>query len=178
MAPDFAVLIPAITGSTRRNSSSAPTTAESVPARAPGRVDSPPTSTISAPSSSRRSPCAIAASGEKCCPPSENESGVTFTIPTTAVRLPNSSERRPRFHVKTGRMLLILMHLSASEAREQNGTISCVDVEAPTSPYPRPVLRPADFAGASGLAPKRRHSQETHRRNPSPAGSFAWLLGH
>src|SRR4249919_1454093 len=48
---------------------------------APGRVDSPPTSRITAPSLTSCSPCAIAASGSRKSPPSENESGVTLTTP-------------------------------------------------------------------------------------------------
>ena len=66
---------PAITGRTRRSSSAANT------GSAPGRVDSPPTSRISAPSAASRSPCAIASSGRRKRPPSENESGVTLTMP-------------------------------------------------------------------------------------------------
>lgn len=47
----------------------------------PGRVDSPPTSMMSAPSSSIWRPRATAASGSRFLPPSENESGVTLRIP-------------------------------------------------------------------------------------------------
>src|SRR5690606_21935141 len=39
----------------------------------------------SAPCSRRASPCATAASGANDSPPSENESGVTFTTPMTSV---------------------------------------------------------------------------------------------
>src|SRR4051812_14175968 len=63
------------TGNTRRSSSSAGT------GSAPGRVDSPPTSRMSAPSAASWRPCATAASGSRNRPPSENESGVTFTTP-------------------------------------------------------------------------------------------------
>ena len=38
-------------------------------------------SRMSAPSVVRRSPCSTAASASRNCPPSENESGVTFTTP-------------------------------------------------------------------------------------------------
>ena len=44
----------------------------------PGRVDSPPTSMMSAPASSIARPYSMAASGSKCSPPSLNESGVTL----------------------------------------------------------------------------------------------------
>ena len=64
-----------ITGTTRRSSSSSAT------GSAPGRVDSPPTSRMSAPSAASRSPCSTAASASRNSPPSENESGVTLTTP-------------------------------------------------------------------------------------------------
>ena len=63
------------TGRTRRASSSASTGWN------PGRVDSPPTSMMSAPASSIATPWAIAASASKCSPPSLNESGVTLSTP-------------------------------------------------------------------------------------------------
>src|SRR5512132_3490519 len=66
---------PSITGWTRCSSSSAPT------AVAPGRVDSPPMSSMSAFSAASCRPCAMARSGSRKAPPSENESGVTLTIP-------------------------------------------------------------------------------------------------
>src|SRR4051794_15618925 len=64
-----------ITGTTRPSSSS---TRGRV---APGRVDSPPMSSTSAPSESRWRPWTTAASGVAHRPPSEKESGVTFTTP-------------------------------------------------------------------------------------------------
>ena len=67
-----------ITGTTRLSSSSVPT------GSAPGRVDSPPTSMSAAPCCARRNPCSTAAPTEKNRPPSEKESGVTFTTPMTA----------------------------------------------------------------------------------------------
>ena len=65
------------TGTTRRSSSSTGIGAKS------GRVDSPPTSRISAPSSSKRRPWATAASTSRPRPSPEKESGVTFTTPIT-----------------------------------------------------------------------------------------------
>src|SRR4051794_12479091 len=65
------------TGWTRSSSSPDET------ASAPGRVDSPPTSRMSAPSAASSRPCSIARGGSRNCPPSENESGVTLTIPMT-----------------------------------------------------------------------------------------------
>ena len=78
-------LRPSTTGAVRRVSSSAATLA------APGRVDSPPTSTQSAPSSNRRRPRATAASVPASCPPSEKESGVTLRMPMTSVRSPSTT---------------------------------------------------------------------------------------
>lgn len=52
----------------------------------PGRVDSPPMSSQSAPSLTRRDACRSAPSVEAHKPPSEKESGVTFTIPITSGR--------------------------------------------------------------------------------------------
>src|SRR6185437_5859765 len=46
-----------------------------------GRVDSPPMSRMWAPCSTSSKPCAIAAPESRYSPPSENESGVTLTIP-------------------------------------------------------------------------------------------------
>ena len=65
---------------------------------APGRVDSPPTSMMSAPSSSSRSPCVTAFSGSRYKPPSEKESGVTLTMPMMSVRFPSSSVRVFKLH--------------------------------------------------------------------------------
>src|SRR5690606_31025648 len=62
-------------------------------ASAPGRVDSPPMSRISAPSPASFNPCAMAASAVACSPPSENESGVTLTMPITRGR--SSLRMRP-----------------------------------------------------------------------------------
>src|SRR5690606_18791536 len=69
------------TGMTRRSSSSTGT------GSARGRVDSPPTSTQSAPSATTRCPWAMAASWSRYRPPSENESGVTLTTPMIRGRL-------------------------------------------------------------------------------------------
>src|SRR5205085_9671055 len=65
------------TGMTRCSSSSPDTGA------APGRVDSPPMSMVSAPSAASRRACAIAWSRSRNLPPSEKESGVMFTTPMT-----------------------------------------------------------------------------------------------
>ncbi|SCV62257.1 hypothetical protein ANAPH1_00175 [Anaplasma phagocytophilum] len=51
----------------------------------PGAVDSAPTSITAAPCSIRSVACLIAALASKNLPPSENEFGVTFNIPTIFV---------------------------------------------------------------------------------------------
>src|ERR1700722_17283423 len=66
-----------ITGITRRSSSAVET------GSAPGRVDSPPTSTMSAPSSTISCALMIARSLSNHLPPSENASGGTLMIPIT-----------------------------------------------------------------------------------------------
>ncbi len=77
----------ATTGSTRSRSSASGTGV------APGRVDSPPTSSRSAPAATSASPCETAASGSRNRPPSENESGVTLTMPITAARTPQTDDQ-------------------------------------------------------------------------------------
>jgi hypothetical protein len=79
-----------ITGTTRWISSSGATTSE------PGRVDSPPTSTSSAPSATIWIACFTASSTLAYEPPSEKESGVTFTIPITRVRRPRGMTCEPQ----------------------------------------------------------------------------------
>ena len=79
-----------ITGTTRRVSSSGGTTSE------PGRVDSPPTSRRSAPSATIWIACFTASSTLAYEPPSENESGVTFTMPMTRVRRPAGTTCGPQ----------------------------------------------------------------------------------
>ena len=79
-------------GSTRRSSSSIPTDC------APGRDDSPPISRMSAPSSSSRKACAIPAAVDAWRPPSENESGVTLTMPMINGRL-RGRVKRPQTNI-------------------------------------------------------------------------------
>ena len=69
------VASPATTGITRASSASTAT------GSAPGRVDSPPTSRIAAPSAASRRPWATACAASSNCPPSEKESGVTLITP-------------------------------------------------------------------------------------------------
>ena len=99
---------PSSTGSTRLASSSASTGSD------PGRVDSPPTSSTSAPSSRSRSPCRTAASASSNSPPSLNESGVTFTMPITSVRSSSGSSRSRQRHTSPiGEMVVAGDDLSA-----------------------------------------------------------------
>jgi hypothetical protein len=90
-----AARIPSITGRTRRRSSGTGT------GSAPGRVDSPPTSTMSAPSSVSRAACATAASASWNIPPSLKESGVTLTTPITSVRTPSGRARSPHRQIRS-----------------------------------------------------------------------------
>ena len=75
------------TGISRRISSAAEIRAD------PGRVDSAPISMMSAPSSSNSIARAYARSGSEYLPPSENESGVTFSTPIRMVRSPKRISR-------------------------------------------------------------------------------------
>src|SRR5258706_1023057 len=80
------------TGRIRRSSSSSGT------GSAPGRLDSPPMSMMSAPSSASARACAIANLASKKRPPSEKESGVTFTTPMTS-GLSMESENLPHLRI-------------------------------------------------------------------------------
>src|SRR6185312_4826966 len=73
------------TGSTRAFSSASGT------GTASGRVDSPPTAIQSAPSAHILTPASTARSADANCPPSENESGVTFKTPTSKHPTPRLS---------------------------------------------------------------------------------------
>src|SRR5262249_36452751 len=77
----------------------------SAPGVAPGRVDSPPISTIAQPCAAMRFACATAASAARKRPPSENESGVTLRIPMTTGRVPiwfRKSSRLARWSARIG----------------------------------------------------------------------------
>ena len=65
------------------------------PEAAPGRVDSPPMSSTSAPAASIAPARSTAAWGVGSWPPSENESGVMFRTPMTSVRPPGAGSGRP-----------------------------------------------------------------------------------
>ena len=82
------------TGITRFNSSFSDT------GSAPGRVDSPPTSIMSAPSCAIRIPRATAASVPKNSPASENESGVMLSTPMIIPRLERSTIVSPIFQTR------------------------------------------------------------------------------
>ena len=97
---------PRTTGRTRRSSSSTGT------GREPGRVDSPPISIQSAPCRSSSSPRETALAGFRCRPPSEKESGVTFTTPITSVRLPRRTCLPPELRVNSFRVNVFMPRLS------------------------------------------------------------------
>ena len=79
----------------------------------PGRVDSPPTSMMSAPSSSILRPWAMAASASRCSPPSLNESGVTFRTPMMRGRS-NLSSYLPQRQTLESRAMRILSRTNNS----------------------------------------------------------------
>src|SRR5947208_131596 len=78
----------ASTGSRRRRSSPPGT------AVAPGRVDSAPTSSARAPAATISAAASAARAGSRWRPPSENESGVAFRMPTSATRSRASGPER------------------------------------------------------------------------------------
>ena len=79
-----------ITGITRRSSSA------SLGACEPGRVDSPPTSMMSAPPAAMARPCATAPLSTAKSPPSEKLSGVTLRTPMRRGRSNVSPQTGPR----------------------------------------------------------------------------------
>src|SRR5690606_8841424 len=101
-----------ITGSTRAISVSASTRS------APGRVDSPPTSTRSAPCSRMRTACATAASRSAYRPPSEYESGVTLSTPITTGPGPTTKSPTVRPYYGT-RPVPAAVSTSSSEHQQQ-----------------------------------------------------------
>ena len=100
------------TGITRRCSSSAETRS------APGRVDSPPISMISTPSSIISKPRWTACSKVKCFPPSAKESGVTLTMPITRGWVTSNSNRVVRHKATWGRGPMFIVD-SATAIRQR-----------------------------------------------------------
>src|SRR6185436_12621758 len=137
---------PRMTGTTRRHSSAAPTAAEP-----PGRVDSPPTSTTSAPASKRARPWSTAAAASANRPPSEKESGVTFSTPMTQVRSPRTAwlpRKRMGYSRRTG-------GAACPEGRSCNrGSIVA----------PLPKLRGARGAASRGVPVPLRRGLRCHGR--------------
>ena len=92
-----------ITGTTRSISSCM------VICTCPGRVDSPPTSIIPAPSSIISATCCFAFSKLFHLPPSEKESGVTFKIPIMLQSFSTSKKRFPIFIISLYLFAFILL---------------------------------------------------------------------
>src|ERR1700736_2635425 len=86
-------------GSRRASSSSAATGV------CPGRVDSAPTSIMSAPSAASFSDCCMAASRLKNLPPSEKESGVMFNMPMMTGLVPMRPRNRSRRSIMARRSI-------------------------------------------------------------------------
>src|SRR6267143_1412702 len=138
------------TASVRRRSSLASTGSAS------GRVDSPPTSRMSAPSSASWSPCATGS----YAPPSENESGVALTMPITSVR-PSGSELRGSFHA------LPLAGDSTEAARRMSSRAASGSEpdlrDAPQGESAAPALQD----GEAGLAKALRQNAFRNQRSPA-----------
>src|SRR4051794_2756337 len=146
------------TGRTRRSSSASST------GSAPGRVDSPPTSTTSAPLSLSRNPCFTAASASRNSPPSEKESGVTFTTPirsgvgaaarsTITFHQPSARCRKPRAQrvqspVAVARMRFVARVLSGGTM----GILALLVTPQPALPAPRALSVSFESAPVVGRA--------------------------
>src|SRR3989442_453459 len=156
-----------ITGTTRAISSS------TVTGVAPGRVDSPPTSSSSQPSAMSRSAWAMARSTATNRPPSENESGVTLMMPTmtgwsSASRWPAISHagggsacaasRRPKSGPRRSR-----------PAGTRSGRASGASrlAAAPTSAHPAPVSTSAPAFAPQCTSASRSASEMSSRRTTS-----------
>ena len=123
------------TGITRCNSSSGAT------ASAPGRVDSPPTSMMCAPSAAIRRPCATAFSASKKFPPSENEFGVIFNTPMISPCRERSKMRSPIFQSLPRIM---------DETNTPDTLFEAVDVDLWATRHRRAILPASRFAQRSG----------------------------
>src|SRR3954468_12896533 len=148
-----------MTGTTRRSSSSSET------GSAPGRVDSPPTSRTPAPWLTSCSPCAAAASAEKYNPPSEKESGVTFTTPIT------SGSMRGRLLAEELQLGAGGAHRAEAVACARRGTTLLHDARD-LHPDPRGLARGDDeLAFADDLAPREQPQRPgTRARRARGAG--------
>src|SRR5215210_1083186 len=117
MAAGRSVSISLITGTTRRASSSGGIGSE------PGRVDSPPTSIIRAPSSSMAVAWATATSGSRKSPPSEKESGVTLRTPIRTGSGPRVRSPTPMVLLDSKEELRIKQEKTRNT---RNSSFSCV----------------------------------------------------
>ncbi len=126
---------------------------------APGRVDSPPTSMIAAPSASIRSAWRRASSGTAWRPPSEKESGVTLRIPMTRGK---ERSRRCRPHCRWVAVLVSIVFLLIERQRRPAGRLRVLPG--------RLSYRPGHPAGRRGDAracrrPRRRRSPPGRSRH-------------
>ena len=123
---------------------------------APGRVDSPPMSRIAAPSARAAAPWAIAASGSRYSPPSENESGVTLTTPMTVKRRGrHSSGHRPCRSKYSPRLLLPLAVAVALDAHP---------VHPVDHPHDQRDDQQRDPGRCGGAVPRRARRRSAPRR--------------
>ena len=90
----------------------------------PGRVDSAPTSRMSAPAFCSERACAMARSAVRNLLPSEKLSGVTFRTPMISVRLPSVSVRAGSWRRKTLRVMAIGGMSLAREGEKQEDQVN------------------------------------------------------
>ena len=134
--------------------------------RDPGRVDSPPMSRSSAPCSIIASPWSMAAVGSVYRPPSENESGVTLTIPHTSGA--RSASRRSSRSAGADRRAPAVGDRSRCGHREHPLVVGIAAVDGRTTGRPG---RDERRANAGRRIPRRRRSTSRRgsaRTRPAP----------
>ena len=160
-----------ITGNTRPHSSDAVTGA------APGRVDSPPISTMSAPASVSLRPASIASPTLKLSPPSEKLSGVALTTPISRARSSVSPANGGRGRAIRSKRSAIARRTASSSPAVQSSISARGAAVARTSFRPlASITTPAENATgppASGLARPVSIARAAASPISSPLGSNA-----
>ena len=145
----------------------------------PRRPPRPPAGSIrrrrrgsSAPAAASSRPCAIAASGSRYSPPSENESGVTLTTPISFIGVMRSAAASD-----AGAESVAAGESPGREAGGRCGRVAAGDAGA--ARFGRARARGSARAGSAGSAPPRRRrpppraclraGRRTARRRSSPA---------
>ncbi len=131
---------------------------------APGRVDSPPTSTIAAPASAMAKPAWTAASGSAKRPPSEKLSGVTLRIAATC-GWSSRTTRSPRPSGARGEVRRLQVRSAPAPKAASAGSIRSTGTSSastrPAAVHRDPLDRgePEHSAGEAGdlaVVPERR----------------------